>query len=169
MATPLKIILTVSGIFLTGAVTGGFVGFRLAERHAASQKMSPRGGPVELLGGRAAEKLNLSPEQKQQVRPIIRRTAEDLRSISHDAFSRSAGLIAEMDGELAKILSTEQLEKLREIRAKESERRRQWMLERGRQSEGRPPSDPNSKRSRPPEHTNPKTEPHGPPEAGDEK
>jgi uncharacterized membrane protein len=169
MATPLKIILTVSGIFLTGAVTGSFVGFRLAERHAASQKMSPRGGPVELLGGRAAEKLNLSPEQKQRVRPIIRRTAEDLRSISHDAFSRSAELIAEMDAELAKILSTEQLEKLREIRAKESERRRQWMLERGRHSEGRPPSDLNFKRSRPPEHPNPKTEPHGPPEAGENK
>ena len=155
MAANLKVLLTVGGIFLTGAVTGGFVGFRIAEHYAGSPKMQPRGNPVELLGGRAAEQLKLSPEQKQQVRPIIGRTSDELRNIGRDAFSRSGDLIAKMDAELAKILSAEQLEKLREIRSKESERRRQWMRERSKQNEGRPQEGPNQNRPRPPEPPTP--------------
>jgi hypothetical protein len=55
-----------------------------------------------------------------------------------------------MDADLAKILTPEQFDKLREIRAKESERRRQWMKDRPRQFEGRPSGGPNSNHSRPP-------------------
>ena len=150
MAANLKVVLAVGGIFLTGAVTGGFVGFRLCEHYAKPPSIQPRGSPVELLGGRAAEQLNLTPEQKQQIRPIIGRTAEELRSISRDAFSRSGELIATMDADLASILRPEQFDKLREIRAKESERRKQWMKDRPKQSEGRSPSMPNGNHPRPP-------------------
>jgi len=151
MPANLKVVLTVGGIFLTGAVTGGFTGFRLGEHYAKPPPLQPRGGPVELLGGRSAEQLNLTPEQKKQIRPIIGRTSEALRSISRDAFNRSGELIAKMDADLAKILTSEQFDKLREIRAKESERRRQWMKDRPKQFEGRLPGGPNGNHARPPE------------------
>jgi Spy/CpxP family protein refolding chaperone len=151
MATNLKVILAVGGIFITGAVTGGFAGFRLGERYAKPQQMPPRGGPAELLGGRAAEQLNLTVEQKQQIRPIISRTSEELRNISREAFSRSGELIAKMDTDLAKILSREQLDKLKEIRAKENERRKQWIKERPKPYDGRPPGGPNGNHAKPPE------------------
>ncbi len=150
MASTIKVVLAVGGIFLTGAVTGGFVGFRLGEHYAKPPPLQLRGNPVELIGGRAAEQLNLTPEQKQQIRPIIGRTAEELRSITRGAFSRSGELIAKMDSDLAKILSPEQLAKLREIRAKESERRRQWMKDRPKQFEGRPSGGPSGNHPRPP-------------------
>ena len=150
MAATIKVVLAVGGIFLTGAVTGGFVGFRLGENYAKPPPLQPRGSPVELLGGRAAEQLKLTPEQKQQIRPIIGRTSEELRNISRDAFSRSGELIAKMDADLAKILTPEQFDKLREIRAKENERRRQWMKDRPKQFEGRPSGGPNGNHPRPP-------------------
>ncbi len=150
MAANIKVILTVGGIFLTGAVTGGFTGFRLGEHYAKPPPIQPRGSPVELLGGRAAEQLNLTSEQKKQIRPIIGRTSEELRSISRDAFSRSGELIAQMDADLAKILTPEQFDKLREIRAKESERRKQWMKERPKQYDGRPSGGFNGNHARPP-------------------
>ena len=150
MAATIKVVLAFGGIFLTGAVTGGFVGFRLGEHYAKPPPLQPRGSPVELLGGRAAEQLKLTPEQKKQIRPIIGRTAEELRGISRDAFSRSGELVAKMDADLAKILTPEQFDKLREIRAKESERRRQWMKDRPKQFEGRPSGGPSGNQTRPP-------------------
>jgi Spy/CpxP family protein refolding chaperone len=150
MAANIKVVLAVGGIFLTGAITGGFAGFRLGEHYAKPPPLQPRGNPVELLGGRAAEQLNLTPEQKKQIRPIIGRTSEELRSISRDAFSRSGELIAKMDSELAKILTPEQFDKLREIRAKESERRRQWMKDRPKPLDGRPSGGPSGNHTRPP-------------------
>ena len=149
MAANFKVVLAVGGIFLTGAVTGGFTGFRLGEHYAKPPPLQPRGGPVELLGGRAAEQLKLTPEQKQQIRPIISRTSEELRSISRDAFSRSGELIAKMDADLAKILTPQQFDKLRDIRAKENERRRPWMKDRPKQFEGRPSGGPSGNHSRP--------------------
>lgn len=142
MTANIKVVLAVGGIFLTGAVTGGFAGFRLGEHYAKPPPLQPRGSPVELLGGHAAEQLNLTPAQKKQIRPIIGRTSEELRSISRAAFGRSGELIAQMDAELAKILTPEQFDKLREIRAKESERRKQWMKDRPKQYDGRPSGGP---------------------------
>ena len=155
MATNLKIVLTVSGIFLTGAVTGGFVGFRVAEHYGARPQMQLRGGPLELIGGRAAEQLNLTREQKQQIRPLIGRTSGELRNISREAFSRSGELIAKMDVDMAKILTPEQFDILKEIRAKENEKRRQWMKERAKQFEGRPSVGQNSNPPMPPESRTP--------------
>jgi Spy/CpxP family protein refolding chaperone len=150
MAATIKVVLAVGGIFLTGAITGGFAGFRLGEHYAKPPPLKPRSTPIDLLGGRAAEQLNLTPEQKQQIRPINGRTSEELRSISREAFGRSGELIAKMDADLAKILTPEQFDKLREIRAKESERRRQWMKDRLKPFEGRPSGGPNGSPARPP-------------------
>ena len=159
MTANIKVVLAVGGIFLTGAVTGGFAGFRLGEHYAKPPPLQPRGSPVELLGGRAAEQLNLTPAQKKQIRPIIGRTSEELRSISRAAFGRSGELIAQMDAELAKILTPEQFDKLREIRAKESERRKQWMKDRPKQFDGRPSGGFNGNHARPPEQPSREAEP----------
>ena len=152
MAAPLKIILTVGGIFLAGAVTGGFVGFRVATHYAREKPLQLRGGPLELIGGRQAEQLNLSPEQKQQLRPILGRAGEAMREMRREIFTRSTELTAKMDAELAKILTPEQCEQLREIRTQEEEHRRKSMIERakhGEGREGRPNENPGAKRPRP--------------------
>jgi Spy/CpxP family protein refolding chaperone len=138
MAVPLKIVLTVSGIFIAGAVTGGFVGFRLAEYYAPKP---PRGIAIELVGGRLADQLQLTPEQKQQARPIIGHAVDELKSLSRDAFARSSELVTAMDKDLASILTPEQANQLKEMRAREDERRRQWLIDRAKRSEIRTSGD----------------------------
>jgi len=152
MTAMLKIILAVSGIFVAGAVTGGFVGVRIVERIARDQRAQQRMGPTE-IGGRLAEQLNLTPEQREKLRPIIGKTTEELRNVRRESSSQITALVKKMDAELAKILSEEQRVRLIEIRAKEEERRQKWQAERAeraKRNEQRAPGGPAHDRSAPP-------------------
>lgn len=148
VASTLKIILAVGGIFVAGAVTGGFVSLRVADQ-LARQKQVQRFGSVE-LGARLAEQLQLTPEQKEKIHPILTRASEDLRKVRRDAFSQTAALVDSMDAEISKELTSEQRAHLKEIRAKEEERRRQRMAERAKRNESRQPAGPKGEPTRPP-------------------
>lgn len=146
MASSFKIILAVSGIFVAGAVTGGFVSIRVAE-HMARQKR------ITEIGGRLAEQLALTPEQKEKIRPIIGKTSEGLRNLRREAQSQTAALITQMDADLSKELTAEQRVLLKEVRAKEEERRKKWMAERAAERakrDGRQPDGPGGEGPRPP-------------------
>jgi Spy/CpxP family protein refolding chaperone len=149
MASTLKIVLAVGGIFLAGAVTGGFVSLRVAEHIAREKRTRPIFGPNE-MGGRLAEQLQLTPEQKKEIRPILARTSEELRTVRRESFNQTAGIIGRMDAEMAKVLTEHQRVLLKEIRAKEEERRKKWMEERARRNEQRPPGSPEGEPVRPP-------------------
>lgn len=149
MGATFKIILAVGGIFVAGAVTGGFVGVRIAERIAREQRAQQRMGPTE-IGGRLAEQLKLTPEQREKLVPIIGHTTEELRRVRRESFGQMSQLVEKMDAELTKILTEEQRVRLVEIRAKEEERRQKWQAERAerakrneqRATEGEPPPPP---------------------------
>lgn len=153
MASTLKIVLAVGGIFLAGAVTGGFVSLRVAERVAMQKRAQFLFGPNE-MGGRLAMQLNLTPEQKQQIRPIVVGASEELRKARRESFNQTAAIIGKMDAEMAKILTEAQVGQLKDIRAREEERRQKWMSEqRARRNEQRPPGEarPEGDRSQPPD------------------
>lgn len=142
MASTFKIVLAVGGIFLAGAVTGGFVSLRVIESRAAKQRaQQQRFGPTD-LGGRLAEQLHLTPEQKEQIRPILTRTSEELRKVRRDAFNNTAALIARMDEDMSKILTDEQGVLLKKMRAEEEERRKRWSERVKRNEQPRPPGSP---------------------------
>lgn len=155
VANPFKIILAVSGIFVAGAVTGGFVSLRVVDHITRQKRITERTGPTE-IGVRLAEQLQLTPEQKNKVRPIITRTSEDLRKLRRDSFSQTAALITKMDVELSQELTPEQRVLLTAVRAKEEERRKKWMAERTKRNDARPTDGPSSEGPRPPP---PKREP----------
>ena len=138
MASTFKIILAVGGIFVAGAVTGGFVGVRVVEHFAREKRVIERIGSTE-IGARLAEQLGLTPEQKKSIRPIIVQTSENLRKLRREAFSQTTALITQMDADLSKELTAEQRVLLKEIRAKEEERRKRWMAEHAKRNEARPP------------------------------
>lgn len=138
MASTLKIVLAVVGIFIAGAVTGGFVSLRVAEHMAREKRAQFLFGPNE-MGGRLAAQLNLTPEQKQNIRPIIVNASDELRKARRESFNQAALIIGQMDAEMAKILTAAQAEQLKEIRAKEEERRKKWMEEqRAKRNDQRP-------------------------------
>jgi Spy/CpxP family protein refolding chaperone len=149
MASTLKIVLAVGGIFIAGAVTGGFVSLRVAEHMAREKRTRPIFGPNE-MGGRLAEQLKLTEEQKREIRPILARTSEELRKIRRDSFNQTAEIIGQMDTDMAKVLTEPQRVMLKEIRAKEEERRKKWMEERAKRNEQRQPGGPEGEPMRPP-------------------
>lgn len=137
MASTAKIIFAVSGIFLAGAVTGGFVSLRVASSISEKRITPDRFGPAQME--RLAQRLDLTDEQLEKIRPIINQTAENVNKTRRDTFKATADLIDRMDAEVAKVLTAEQRERLAAMRAEENERRKQWMAERARRNEGRPP------------------------------
>jgi hypothetical protein len=147
VASTFKIILAVGGIFIAGAVTGGFVSVRVAA-HMANEKR------VTEIGSRLAEQLKLTPEQKERIRPIIGKTSDELRALRREAQTQTAALITQMDADLAKELTEAQRVLLKEIRLKEEERRKKWMAERAaeraKRNEGHPPEGPGNEGPRPP-------------------
>ncbi|MET0263005.1 MAG: hypothetical protein ABW223_08920 [Rariglobus sp.] len=141
MASTAKIILVVGGIFIAGAVTGGFVSLRVADHLAREKQARDRIGPAE-IGGRLVDQLRLTPEQNQKIRPIINSTSEELRKVRRESFNQTATLVAAMDVEISKVLTEEQRVLLKDVRAREEERRKQWMAERNKRREARPPGGP---------------------------
>lgn len=137
MASTLKIVFAVTGIFVAGAVTGGFVSLRVAERLARAKRAQVYFAPNE-LGDRLAAQLRLTPEQQNQVRPIIRRMSDELRDMRRDSFKQTAAIINRMDADLSQVLTEEQRVLLKELREREDERRKKWMAERGRRREPSP-------------------------------
>jgi Spy/CpxP family protein refolding chaperone len=138
MASTFKIVLAVGGIFIAGAVTGGFAGWRAFDYVERTKRAQFLFGPNE-MGGRLAAQLNLTPEQKQNIRPIIVNASDELRKARRESFNQAALIIGKMDAEMAKILTAAQAEQLKDIRAKEEERRnKRWAEERAKRNEQRP-------------------------------
>ena len=76
------------------------------------------------------EQLQLSPEQRESIRPIIMQTAERLKKTRWEAFKATTELLEDMEDSIIDELTYAQIDRLREMQEKERERRRQWMLER---------------------------------------
>ncbi|MBW8782622.1 MAG: hypothetical protein JF599_12165 [Verrucomicrobia bacterium] len=131
-----KIFAVFTGIFIAGAVTGGFVSARMI-RHFAEKRFTPdQFGPQQMK--KFTEQLNLTPEQREKIRPVILQTAEDLKKVRRDAFKASTELFEHMEAGIAKELTDAQRAQLREIQEKERERRKQWMLDRAKRGDARP-------------------------------
>ncbi len=138
VASTLKVVLAVSGIFVAGAITGGFICLRVADQMARQKRQVERVGPGD-IGAKLAEQLRLTPAQKEKVKPIFAHIADELKQSRRDSFNQTAALIVKMDEDLAKELTPAQQTLLKEIRAKEEERRKQWIAERTKRNDGRAP------------------------------
>ena len=73
---------------------------------------------------RIAERLGLSAEQRTQVQKIFTESFEKGREIREEVRKKMAGLREETEKRLSGVLSPEQMTKLRDIREKRLERRR---------------------------------------------
>ncbi|MFI5357884.1 MAG: hypothetical protein ACHQ4G_11165 [Opitutales bacterium] len=134
MNKPWKVILAFLGVFVAGAVFGGFVSLRwgrgLFERGgfhgpAAIDQFAP------MIMRRLTTKLELSQEQTDKIRPIVKTAEEKLRQMRHDNFAASIAVAEQMNSQVAAILTPEQNAKLETMRKEMQER---WRLERQRRN-----------------------------------
>jgi len=94
-----KVVLVFAGVFLAGAVTGGFASLRLAKNFVQA-----RGGADQFIAGhtkRLNERLKLNPVQQAKIGTIVGETGEELKKLRRETGKlfqvMDARILAELD------------------------------------------------------------------------
>lgn len=113
----------VVGIFVLGAGAGAGAGYAVASKHVAEVLGDERPGASEArrFEGLARE-LDLSHEQREKVRDIMKRHRDENRKLTQAMFETCGedlkGLRARVDGEIEAVLSEQQKPRFRELMEK---------------------------------------------------
>ncbi len=110
---PWKLVLLLSGIFLAGAVTGGVVLTRYHRREAQLGNRPEQWGPDRL--NLLARRLDLSPEQIEQLRPIVKRNMDELNRLRSYAMLETHRVLQRMEADIAAELTPGQKEKFAKL------------------------------------------------------
>jgi len=103
-----KIIAAVTAIFIMGAGAGFAIA--LAQQPAAAPAVEKRWAEQEMQLFK--ERLHLTPEQVESLRPVFAETARKLKEIHRDTAEKIAAVIKENTGAVAQTLTPEQQQKL---------------------------------------------------------
>ena len=146
---PWQVILVLCGIFVAGGVAGGFVTMRVWKDRLANRPVPEEWAPRHLK--RLNDRLALTPEQQEQLRPIVRRNMELLNRIRNSSMGETKLVVEGMQREIAEKLTPEQRTKFdqmnQEVRDAREARDKAERAERAKRANGehapdgpRPPS-----------------------------
>ncbi|PAW67545.1 MAG: hypothetical protein B9S34_05085 [Opitutia bacterium Tous-C1TDCM] len=152
MEKPWKVIAAFIGVFIAGAIFGGFFSLRATSGRRMQAPPPPLPGDralVPLSPGNAArpqvagpqapgasrrdpitptlmrqftQKLGLSAEQKTKVRPIVERAGEDLLRIRQESLADTARVTDRLYVDVSAVLTPKQREELEKIRRQTEDR-----------------------------------------------
>lgn len=128
MNKPWKLVLLLAGIFLAGGVTGALVAVKFGRNWVAPRNAPEQWAPMQLR--RLVERLDLKPDQVEQIRPIIRRNMEELSRLRADSMSGTRTLFERMEREISAQLSPGQKIKFDEYNRQMRERMHKLMQKR---------------------------------------
>lgn len=155
MDKPWKVIFAFVGVFIAGAVFGAFFSLRSGGRLPQMQGAAFRGKgpgmqvappqqnqPRPLLGSmqpiqaaqimrRYAERLDLTPEQKDRIHPLIQRATEDIRRQQQNNLRENGIIVQRLQQDIAKELTVEQ-----RIRLEKMEQRQREIMQQQRAANG---------------------------------
>jgi Spy/CpxP family protein refolding chaperone len=137
MTQPWKIVAVLVAIFMAGAVTGGFVAYRVGRERFLQRPGPDQWAPRQLK--RLVENLQLTPDQQQQVRPIVRRNMEELAKLRTRSGAEIRTVFERMEHEISEQLTPDQRVKFEQMNKEMRER-----MEKARKPGGdgsRPPRD----------------------------
>jgi len=123
----LKIYGIVAGIFVLGAGAGAASGYAVANKRLATVLREDRPGMGDAHRFEAlASELDLTREQKKQVRQIMERHRDENRELSRAMFEKCGGdlqsLRARVDAEIRKVLTEPQAQRFGELMEKRGNR-----------------------------------------------
>ena len=113
MNKPWKIIIVLLGIFAAGGVTGGFVTLKVWRDKITNRPVPEEWEPKHLK--KLSDRLNLTDEQKEQVRPIIRRNIELLNRLRNECMEETRVVVEAMQREISEMLTPEQRVKFEQM------------------------------------------------------
>ena len=113
MNQPWKIIVVLFAIFVAGGVTGGFVTLRVLREKFSNRPMPEEWAPRHLK--RLVDRLALTPEQQEQIRPIVRHNMEQLNRLRKQSQAETQMRIESMQRDIAQKLTPEQRVKFEQM------------------------------------------------------
>jgi uncharacterized membrane protein len=111
------------GVFLAGAVAGGFVSLRLAKK--ALDQRQPDDLALRIMQ-RFSDRLELTEAQKQAIQPHVERAASDM----HRMRAQTAEAMERLEQAVARQLNPAQQQTLETMQAEQRERWKKWMEKR---------------------------------------
>ncbi|MBC7366957.1 MAG: hypothetical protein H7343_09135 [Undibacterium sp.] len=119
-----KVVLAFTAVFMAGSIFGGLLAMRVGPR--AAQK---KGGPPPVAGQMMlrhfADRLELTPEQKEKIRPMVERADEEVRHLRQSSLKETGVVLRRLQQEISGELTEEQRKKLEKLQ----ERQRELMRE----------------------------------------
>ena len=106
MNKPWKVITVLLGIFVAGGVTGGFVTLRVIKNRVMNRPVPEEWAPRHLK--RLVDRLALTPEQQEQIRPIVRHNMEQLNRLRNQSMAETQMRVESMQRDIAQKLTPEQ-------------------------------------------------------------
>lgn len=156
MDKPWKVISAFVGVFIAGAVFGGFFTLRSAgrwqptERVRSAPAVAPKAAASAAVAAQSAntagqppgrifpqvmlqftQRLSPTPEQQKAIRPIVARAAEDLQRMQREHLVDTTRTTERMYTDVAALLTFEQRAKLEQMRQEMLERVRREKEKRG--------------------------------------
>jgi len=125
MNKPWKLVLLLVGIFLAGGVSGAFVMMRMGRNLIAGRPMPDQWAPMHLK--RLTEKLELTPQQTEELRPIVKSHMEELTRLRTQSMAETKVVFEQMQREIAAKLTPEQQVKFDQMNKEMRERARKFM------------------------------------------
>jgi Spy/CpxP family protein refolding chaperone len=143
-----QVVLAFVGIFMAGTFTGGLLALRIARQLAPprppiNQGVVERFAPDQMRN--FAQQLDLTKEQRENIRPIVQRSGEALHRLRQDTQRETTEILERMHDRVATELTPEQLVKFDQLRAQQKQRWQQGIQDRknhpGLPPDGRPKAD----------------------------
>lgn len=140
MDKPWKVISAFVGVFIAGAVFGGFFTLRSVDRvvdaargkgtqaKAQTGKQVPAVAPAPAKGiapqvmRQLTQRLNPTPEQQKAIRPIVSRAAEDLQRMQREHLADTTRTTERMYADVSAVLTPAQRAQLEQMRQEMLER-----------------------------------------------
>jgi uncharacterized membrane protein len=113
MNKPWIVILVLIGIFAAGGVTGGFVTLKVCREKILNRPVPEEWAHKHLK--KLGERLNLTPEQTEQVGPIIKRNMEQLGRLRNQSMAETRVIVEAMQREISQQLTPEQRVKFEQM------------------------------------------------------
>ena len=106
MNQPWKLVLLLAGIFFAGCVSGAFIGQKVLRGKIPPRPMPEQWVPWHLK--RLAERLDLKPEQQDELRPVIKRNMDELNRLRSASMAETRVILERMEREVSEKLTPEQ-------------------------------------------------------------
>ncbi|MBI5773982.1 MAG: hypothetical protein HZA89_09610 [Verrucomicrobia bacterium] len=114
-----KVILSMLAIFAAGVVSGGLLVIKIARQ--VSYRNSPEGW-APLAFSDYKNRLKLTPEQTQKIKPILDQAGQDIRAARNSSWQEFVQIIRRANDDITPLLTPEQQKTFDEMKSQARER-----------------------------------------------